>query len=608
MKTIAENPFRVHTPESLTAEEVIKLYVSETPGADAIHNAGHTMVTGLRGTGKSMMLRYLEPDCQLLVQNSENGHTVPNLLEIDYYSLYVTIKQTDLIYPELESLENTFADRPINEHFLILILVWKAVSRCIERGSLNFSKENTLDYNNSVLFKLLKNYIDFGERRPSTDFDLFCNIVDYLSELHAASLRYLDEILADPNSTPKFDLVLLRFSTFLHPFLEAWVNLKGMPNAKRLFIIVDDADYLNEMQTKILNTYVSTRQSSIFFKIASEVYRYKTFSTLDGRRIEVPHDFAEINTVDIYTSNTTKGYKARLTRIIDKRLELYSHDKSETGRVANSEQFFPEDSKQRSEVDKLKREILTGVHKVKSGATRPRDNAYRYAVPEYIRLLGGDKKSRSNYSYSGYNQLVHISSGIPRYFLETAYLMYDRMKAHCEGKFTFIDPSVQNAVVREQAERIVMEELERLKLSDLHLNGSSMIAVHLHNLVISLGSLFQVQLLDPEATERRCFSFALSQTPTPELEKVLRFGVRNSIFTRTTIGRKEGFGRTHKYILSRRVAPYFTLDPNGFTAYRFLTNQDLERMMHDPDGFRLDLRKGSADGGIGPLFDGLCVQ
>lgn len=605
MKTIAENPFRVHTPESLSAEEVVKLYVSEMPGADAIHSAGHTMVVGSRGTGKSMMLRYLEPDCQLLIQD---GKSLARINDIAYYSLYVTIKQTDLIYPELESLEGTFADRPVNEHFLILILVWKAVSRCIDQGTLEFAKENEFDKESSKLFRLLSRFIDYGEQKPRTDFDLFLSLVDYLADLHAASLQYLDEILADPDTTPKFDTVLLRFSTFLLPFLEAWVGLDGMPGARRLFIIIDDADYLNEMQTKILNTYVSTRQSSIFFKIASEIYQYKTFNTLDGRRIEVPHDFAEINTVDIYTSNNTRGYEARLTRIIDKRLELYNFDKSKTGRIANAEQFFPEDGKQKSEISKLKRDISTGAHKVISGASRPRDNAYRYAIPEYIRLLGGDKKSRSSYSYSGYKQLVNISSGIPRYFLEAAYLMYDRMKALHEGEVTYIDPGVQNIVVREQAERIMMDELERLKLSDTHLDGSSATAVLLHNLIISLGTFFQVSLLDAQATERRYFSFALSQTPTPELEKVLRFGVRNSMFTRTTIGRKEGFGRTHRYILTRRVAPYFTLDPNGFTAYQFLTNSALERMMHDPDGFRRELRKKAGSGGIGPLFDGLDDQ
>ena len=570
MTSISENPFRVHTPESLSADEVVRLYVSEMPGADAVHSAGHTMVVGSRGTGKSMMLRNLEPDCQVLSSVIDSDGNPKEISNIDFFSLYVTIKQTDLIYPELDSLKSTFADRPVNEHFLILILVLKAVSRCLELGTLDFTKRNTTAVETTKLYHFLSKMVDLDDFKPSSEYELFEKLVEYLAELYTDSLTYLDDILANPEETPKFQYVLLRFSTFLLPLLEAWIDLEGMPKQRRLFVIIDDADYLNEMQTKILNTYISTRQASIFFKIASEIYQYKSYNTLDGRRIEVPHDFSEINTVDIYTSNNTKGYHERLTRIIDKRLELYNHTRSKTGRVANAEQFFPEDSKQKSEVGKIKRAITSGTHKVKSGAARSRDNAYRYAVPEYIRLLGGDRKSRSNYSYSGYHQLVNISSGIPRYFLEAAYLMYDRMKALRGEEFIQIDPSVQNAVLREQAERIVMEELERLKLSDTGLDGSSATAVLLHNFIVSLGSMFQLALLDADATERRYFSFALSQTPTADLERVLRFGVRNSMFTRTTIGRKEGFGRTHRYILTRRVAPHFTLDPNGFTAYQFL--------------------------------------
>jgi hypothetical protein len=48
MISISENPFRVHTPEALSAEEVVRLYVSEMPGADTVHSSGHTMIFGAR--------------------------------------------------------------------------------------------------------------------------------------------------------------------------------------------------------------------------------------------------------------------------------------------------------------------------------------------------------------------------------------------------------------------------------------------------------------------------------------------------------------------------------------------------------------------------------
>lgn len=605
MISIAENPFRVHTPEALSADEVVRLYVTEMPGADAVHGQGHSMIVGSRGSGKSMMLRFLEPDCQML-KDDLNKDLTKGYQDAQFFSLYVTIKQTDLIYPELDSLRGTFADRSVNEHFLILVLVLKAVSRCLGLGTLEFLKRSQETVVETELFNFIDNTIGWENDKPSSCFEMFEHFSRHLSEIYSDSLQYLDAILENPTETPKFKRPLLRFSTFLLPLLDAWRKLEGMPKSELMFVIIDDADYLNEMQTKILNTYISTRQASVFFKVASEVFQYKSYNTLDGRRIEVPHDFSEINTIDIYTSNSTRGYEERLTKIIDKRLQLFNHTSSKTGRMANADQFFPEDAKQKAEIARIRRDLSKGITDLESGAARKRDDAYRYAVPEYIRQLGGPRKSRSNYSYSGYKQLVNISSGVPRYFLEAAYIMYDRMKATEGSEFKFISPSVQNTVLREQADRIMMDELERLKLSDTDSDGSSDAAVMLHNLIVALGSMFQKSLVDVGASERRYFSFALSENPTDLVSKVLRFGVRNSMFTRTTIGRKEGFGRTYRYILTRRIAPYFTLDPNGFSGYQFLTNNALQQMMTNPEAFRKGLRRGvDISASDGPLFDGV---
>jgi hypothetical protein len=601
--SISENPFRVHTPEALSAEEVVQLYVTEMPGADAVQAEGHTMLVGSRGSGKSMMLRFLEPDCQAL-KLDQNRDLSQGFEDIRFFSLYTTIKQTDLIYPELSRLAGTFGDRAINEHFFILVVVLKAVSRCLEMGTLEFLKGKSEGLKDSKLWGFIE-YLSLDRNIDAADyFDLFCLLKDCLSDFYAHSLEFLESILEDPHDMPKFKRPLLRFSTFFLPFLNFWRVLPGMPDSGRMFVIIDDADYLNDMQTQVLNTYISTRQAAIFFKVATEVFQYKTYRTLDNRKIEVPHDFSEINTIDIYTSNNTKNYLDRMTNIVNKRLRLFNHIKSYSGRIANAEQYFPEDAKQRKEIDQLKMIIREGGAELPSGATRKRDDAYRYATPEYIRQLGGNRKSRSTYSYSGFRQLVNISSGVPRYFLEAAYLMYDRMKSS-DNEFLAISASVQDTVVREQADRIMMEELERLKLSDTVSDGSSDTAVLLHNLVVSLGSLFEKALLDKSLSERRYFSFALSDTPDDTVSNVLRFGVRNSLFTRTSIGRKEGFGRTHRYILTRRLAPYFTLDPNGFSAYKFLTNQEIREMMTDPDRYRRSLRsRPIVDEGIGPLFAG----
>ena len=74
-------------------------------------------------------------------------------------------------------------------------------------------------------------------------------------------------------------------------------------------------------------------------------------------------------------------------------------------------------------------------------------------------------------------------------------------------------------------------------------------------------------------------------------EEVLRLGVRYGYLFQGVIGRKEGAGRAALYILSRRLAPLFNLDPMGFSAYKFLKNDSILTLMNDPEGARLLLRR-----------------
>ena len=65
------------------------------------------------------------------------------------------------------------------------------------------------------------------------------------------------------------------------------------------------------------------------------------------------------------------------------------------------------------------------------------------------------------YSYAGYEQLVHISSGIVRYFLDDAAAMFgEELKdklANSKNKevvLTHISPSIQDQVVRDSADKL----------------------------------------------------------------------------------------------------------------------------------------------------------
>lgn len=48
------------------------------------------------------------------------------------------------------------------------------------------------------------------------------------------------------------------------------------------------------------------------------------------------------------------------------------------------------------------------------------------------------------------------------------------------------------------------------------------------------------------------------------------------------IGNKDGTGRTPLYVLTRRLAPFFELDPSSFAGYLWITSQKLRDAITDP--------------------------
>jgi hypothetical protein len=107
-----------------------------------------------------------------------------------------------------------------------------------------------------------------------------------------------------------------------------------------------------------------------------------------------------------------------------------------------------------------------------------------------------------------------------------------------------------------------------------------------------------------DAKERRIFSFQFEDEPSQTLKEVLKLGVIYNYFQISAKGDKAGTGRAKLYILNRMLAPYFRLDPNNFSGYKYLTSDSLELAMTDFRKFLFKLTKGdfSSD------FDGLQMK
>jgi len=132
--------------------------------------------------------------------------------------------------------------------------------------------------------------------------------------------------------------------------------------------------------------------------------------------------------------------------------------------------------------------------------------------------------------------------------------------------------------------------IDRLDTTPKHEFPASERAAKLKNLIFAMGESFH-QILVSDRSERRVFSIALSNAPTEEIKEILDLGVQYGYLHEATIGNKKGTGRTLLYILSRRLAPQFTLDPTSFAGYLFVTNEALLAALHS----RVPLRRFMKD-------------
>ena len=96
-------------------------------------------------------------------------------------------------------------------------------------------------------------------------------------------------------------------------------------------------------------------------------------------------------------------------------------------------------------------------------------------------------------------------------------------------------------------------------------------------LVTGLGATFKKKMLSDDS-ERRVFSFAFQSRPNETLLKLLNLAIGEGYLVRGFISKKEGIGRRYLYVLTRRVAPAFSLDVSAYSGYLSVEPHVVEKL------------------------------
>lgn len=555
------NPFRVAQPFQMSTDELNKYWVQHHFYENLLR-AEHCFVFGPPGIGKSMLTRHLMPDVQL--SDSSNG--------ADFYGVNIPLRSKSFTQGSWKSLDGHPNEFPLSEHILATYVL-----RCLIEQFLDprYSTNSAISPDSLVWRSALDMSVEGmapGLRR------LLAYIEPDDSDAPLRSwLRHIKQLYAEGHESAKkcrsnrslvtLGHVLVSFDDVTE-ILTSLLRQKAVL-ASRFYLLFDDVDDLTTGQALALNYWIAQRLHHVAVIKCNSEGRYATYRTMTERRIRDPHDYYQINLASVYTRDTVNNYESFLETIVNRRLKLFGYS-------ATAGTYFPGDERQAEAVTKIA-EAIKAEHPPSTKTYAPTDRAYRIAESEYLKDLRR-RKQLSTYRYAGFRVLADISSNVVRHFLTSASDMFTETDVEARGDN--IPVNVQHTVLKRHAEELIFNELKQLRDDETDPQRKRELE-GLERLVLGVGMKCKVRLFS-DLTERRVFSFAFQDTPSIRLQAVLDAGIQHGFFQVGSLSDKEGMIRRRLYVLTRRVAPFFSLLVRSYSGYISLKASELEKMLDMP--------------------------
>ena len=552
------NPFELVTASKLRAEEAAVLWCDDRR-LERVRGRETCFIHGNRGTGKSMLFRILQHDCQTILFPTE---------EPRFLSVYFPVRDSDLMIEELDLIQSHRQVSALSESHLILLIFRQLLG--ILRDNDTFLAEDVQARFTRLLRERIGTIYEFSEvSEPAIDWSVYGSVVEAMIDVvDRETTRLVNHISRQLVSAERgFNGPLFLFDGLLGPIADFFFDTVG----RTLFFLIDDADDLPRSHTVVLNSWIARRRRSAVFKVTT-MYAYKTYETRSGSRIQEPHDFSQYDIATRYLDYESEDYVDLLGRICEKRLRQTGR-KEIPGQPIDPYVFFPEDDRQTKRLEQLRSE-LSEEYGSKYTGRAIRDNVYRHLTSEYMQRLN-ERRALGSYRYAGFRTLAILSGGLVRDFIVCAQRMYDAAARTSEdGCVDHIEPRIQDVVVREHADWILSE----VGVAEKKRTGASRDWDEVKRLIGGLGAAFRRKMLSKDS-ERRVFSFAFQAAPSERVLRLLGLAVSEGYLVRGFIASKKGGGRRYLYVLSRRFAPAFSLDVSAYSGYLSLSPKVIERMI-----------------------------
>jgi hypothetical protein len=535
------NPFFYIEANSLNPDDLINYFIDEYNHNEYIQSSKNIFLIGERGSGKSMTLKFSSFPVQKLYDKKRG-------MSINYTNIGVYVQVSPVLFEkkEFELISDPLKMALLCEHYFVLVtslnLIETIYKHCKDILSLDDKKR---------FRKKIKTIFDII---IAEDDDPFEGLYDVLKSNQNKTQKALLSINENyPEDT-------LSFFSFLLPLIDILKSLECFHNAHFNFLI-DDAQNLNEYQQKLLSSWIGYRDHSDYsLKISiTRPENFKFFTTNDSAILE-GHDYIARYTEGRF-QNQFSDFGKLADKIIHKRIELLG-----LGEISAYD-FFPINESFKADLKRCKGNVRKkAIDKYGSTETKKIDDyVYKYGRAEYFR----ERNPQANKPpYSGFEIIIHLSTGILRNLLEPCSLMFDKAKDKYKiAEKKHIESDIQQSVIEELCQQKWSSIRDIMPTTVVGCTREK--ANHIHNLLDRLGDLFRQRLLDTEASEPRAISFTISAINTLLLDEreyffdLLKIARAHGLIFKRLSSAKE-VGKFEVYYTPHRLLwPNKGLDPVG---------------------------------------------
>lgn len=550
------NPFDNVASNSLDAHIIPKLFVDENNFLNRISKPFDSLLEGQRGTGKTMLFRYLSLDVQASIQKKRELPILETFRrEKIYVGIYSRFSNAGFNRSDYETINSPERREVLFYHRATLFLLSDLIASCatiaVEQKSARLNCNTLSRTLNRVLrtqeFDGIEKWDDLSELTTEICDDLISQVDEHLGSLLPGG--------TETNFNPWLSL-----STSLKQIMRKLYKILDLKAP--FFLLLDDFDTLNsEQQGSIFKVAREREHSLVCFKYGIMTLGQKNTMAGEGITYREGDDYDHIplqwHDKGLSGSSGTAGnYKETVIKIANKRLETFGWHASI--KFNTLYKTWTHGNRIREEIRK------TAEAKYYNTAPEKRHKSFtdfwsKRGDAFYFRHL---RSYKIEHQYAGPDVIVDLSSGIFRQFLEINSRIVSSAldKKWSPDSKDKIGPGIQNSQIRVYA-REMLRSLGESSGDTSYLSHCDydITSIHLINLSNSLISLFSDRLYSGSKDAEIIAISVKGDFSVPSFAKsILDIAVRESVLQRRSIdysAKTASVARLPTYYLNRRLAP-----------------------------------------------------